>query len=152
VIDGLRKAYSAVGVLLMLAYVLQLYLIAAAIFTVTHANDNARDVYAAFKQADTGYLAAHRANGDLTALLILVLIGLAFGARMPGRTKSLTALLFALIVFQSLIPSSPVPAAVSALHGVNALVLVGLTGYLTARNWAFGRRSPLLPGQPVSPP
>ena len=126
---------------MMLLYVLQLYLIAAAIFTVTHANDTASDVYAAFKQADTGYLAAHRTNGDITGLLILVMLGLAFGARLPGRVKWLNALLFALIIFQSLIPGSPIPAAISALHGVNALVLVGLTGYLTARNWAFTRRS-----------
>jgi hypothetical protein len=141
VVEPFRKAYSVVGVLLMLLYVLQLYLIAAAIFTVTHANDTASDVYAAFKQADTGYMAVHRTNGDITGLLILVMLGLAFGARLPGRVKWLNALLFALIIFQSLIPSSPIPAAISALHGVNALVLVGLTGYLTARNWAFTRTS-----------
>ena len=32
-------------------------------------------------------------------------------------------------------------AVISALHGINALVLVALGGFLTGRNWAFGRRA-----------
>ena len=134
-----RKAYTVVCVVLMLQYVLQLYLIAAAIFTITHANDNVSDIYTAFKQADTNYLPIHQGNGDLAAIMSLLLLILAFAARLPWRMTGLTALLFALMVFQSLIPSPSVPAAVSALHGVNALLLIGLTGYLTSRNWAFAR-------------
>jgi hypothetical protein len=139
-IGGLRKAYSVVCVLLMLQYVLQLYLVAAAIFTITHAGDSANDIYNAFKQADSGSLMFHRTNGDLAALLTIVLVVLSFSARLPWRTTGLTALLFALMLFQALIPGPSVPALVSALHGVNALVLIGLTGYLTGQNWAFGRR------------
>jgi hypothetical protein len=135
----LRKAYTVVCLVLMLQYVLQLYLIAAAIFTITHANDNVSDIYTAFKQADTNYLPIHQGNGDLAAIMSLLLLILAFAARLPWRMTGLTALLFALMVFQSLIPSPSVPAAVSALHGVNALLLIGLTGYLTSRNWAFAR-------------
>jgi hypothetical protein len=135
----LRKAYTVVCLVLMLQYVLQLYLIAAAIFTITHANDSASDIYTAFKQADANYLPIHQGNGDLAAIMSLLLLILSFAARLPWRTTGLTALLFALMVFQSLIPSPSVPAAVSALHGVNALLLIGLTGYLTGRNWAFAR-------------
>jgi hypothetical protein len=29
--------------------------------------------------------------------------------------------------------------AVGGLHGVNALIMIGLGGYLTWRNWAFRR-------------
>ncbi|HEX2681200.1 MAG TPA: DUF6220 domain-containing protein [Candidatus Dormibacteraeota bacterium] len=126
----------------MLEYVVQLYLIAAAIFTITHANDNESDIYAAFKQADSSYLSVHQGNGDLAGILTLVLLILAFAARLPWRMTGLTALLFALMVVQSLIPHPPVPVIVSALHGVNALVLIGLTGYLTGRNWAFTRQRP----------
>ena len=140
--SGLRKAYSVVCVVLMLQYVVQLYLIAAAIFTITHANDNASDIYTAFKQADDSYLPIHQTNGDLAAILTLVLLILSFAARPPRRTTGLTAVLFVLMVVQSLIPNPPVPVIVSALHGVNALVLIGLTGYLTGRNWAFGRNAP----------
>jgi hypothetical protein len=135
-----RKAYSVVGVLLMLQYVVQLYLIAAAIFTITDANDSASDIYAAFKQADSSYLPIHQTNGDLAAILVIVLLILSFAARLPWRTTGLTALLFVLMVVQALIPHPPVPVIVSAVHGVNAVFLIGLTGYLTGRNWAFGQR------------
>src|SRR5215472_17571831 len=102
-----RKAYSVVGLLLMLQYVVQLYLIAAAIFTITHANDNASDIYTAFKQADDSYLPIHQTNGDLAAILTLVLLILSFAARLPRRTTALTAVLFVLMVVQSLIPNPP---------------------------------------------
>jgi len=137
--DGLRKAYSVVCVILMLQYVLQLYLIAAVIFTITHANDNAHDIYAAFQEADSGFLGVHRANGDLAALLVIILLVLSFAARLPRRTIGLTALLFVLMLVQALIPA--LPTVVSALHGVNALLLIALTGYLTGTNWAFPRRA-----------
>ena len=75
-----RKAYSVAGAVLMLQFLLQLYLIATAIFTIVNANDNAKDVYSAFKNADN-FTSAHRANGDLMALTILVMIGCSFGAR-----------------------------------------------------------------------
>jgi hypothetical protein len=138
----LRKAYSVVCVILMLQYVLQLYLIAAAIFTITHANDSATDIYAAFKQADANYLPVHQGNGDLAAIMTLLLLILSFAARLPRRMIGLTALLFVLMVIQSLLPGPSVPAVVSAIHGVNPLVLIGLTGYLTGRNWAFARSQP----------
>jgi hypothetical protein len=136
-----RKAYSIVCVVLMLQYVLQLYLIAAAIFTVTHANDSESDIYAAFKQADSGFLPVHQANGDLAAILTLVLLALSFGARLPWRTTGLTGALVVLMLIQAVIPYPPLPAWFSALHGVNALLLMGLTGYLLVSNWAF-RRTP----------
>jgi hypothetical protein len=136
-----RKAYSVVCVVLLLQYVLQLYLIAAAIFTITHANDNDTDIYAAFKQADNGFLPVHQANGDLAAIMTLILLALSFGARLPWRTTGLTAALVVLMVIQAIIPYPPLPAWVSALHGVNALVLIALTVYLAVGNWAF-RRSP----------
>jgi hypothetical protein len=137
----LRKAYSVVCAVLMLQYVLQLYLIAAAIFTITHANDSAHDIYAAFKQADKSYLPIHALNGDLAWIMTLLLLILSFGARLSWRTTGLTALLFALMTVQSGIPYPPVPVILSALHGVNALVLIGLTGYLTSRNWAVHARA-----------
>jgi len=137
VINVFRKAYSVVCVVLLLQYVVQLYLIAAAIFTITHANDNQADIYSAFKQADSMYLPAHQGNGDLAGIMSLVLLGLSFASRYRWATTGLTALLFALMVVQATIPYPPVPAWLSALHGVNALALIGLTVYLTATNWAF---------------
>ena len=59
-----RKAYSVFGALLMVQFFLQLYFIAAAALNIFSANDNAKDVYAAFKDADT-FASLHRLNGDL---------------------------------------------------------------------------------------
>jgi hypothetical protein len=133
-----RKAYSVAGALLMLQFFAQLYFIAAAVFTVTNANDNAKDVYAAFKSGDA-YFGLHVINGDVIGLTILVMVGLSFGARYPWRTTILTGVLFVLLVVQSLLAHTGIPL-LSGLHGLNALVLVGLGGFLTGRNFAFGRR------------
>jgi hypothetical protein len=134
-----RKAYSVAGVVLMLQFLLQLYFIASALFTIINANDNAKDVYSAFKNADT-FAGLHAINGDLTALTILVMIGCSFGSRYPWRTTILTAVLFVLLVIQAVLAHTGIPA-LSGLHGVNALILIGLGGFLTGRNWAFGRRA-----------
>src|SRR6266478_4272866 len=64
-----RKAFSVACVVLMIQFVAQLYLVAAALLTIFQANDNAKDVYSAFTSADT-FAGLHRANGDLIALTI----------------------------------------------------------------------------------
>ncbi len=132
-----RKVYSVAGAVLMLQFLFQLYFIAAAIFTIVNANDNAKDIYAAFKNADT-FAQVHRANGDLMALTILVMVGCSFGARYPWRTTIMTAVLFVLLVIQSLLAYTGIPL-LSGLHGVNAIVMIGMGGYLTGNNWAFRR-------------
>ncbi len=132
-----RKAYSVAGVVLMVQFVVQLYLVAAGMLTIFNANDNANDVYSAFKTADN-FAGVHRANGDLIGLTILVMVGCSFGSRYPWRTTILTAVLFVLLVIQSALAYTGIPL-VAGLHGVNALLLIGLGGYLTGRNWAFGR-------------
>ena len=134
-----RKAYSVAGAVLMIQFFVQLYLVAAAILTIFQANDNAKDVYSAFKNADT-FAGLHRANGDLIALPILVMIACSFGARYPWRTTILTAALFVLLFIQSVLAYTGIPL-LSGLHGVNALIMIGLGGYLTGRNWAFGRQT-----------
>jgi hypothetical protein len=134
-VNVFRKAYSVAGAVLMLQFFAQLYFIAAAIFTIVNANDNAKDVYAAFKNADS-FAGLHSLNGDLIGLTTLVMVGLSFGSRYPWRTTIMTALLFVLLVVQVLLAHTGIPA-LSALHGLNALVMIGLGGYLTGRNWAF---------------
>jgi len=140
-VNVFRKAYSAVGALLMLQFVAQLYFIAAAVFTIVAANDNAEDVYSAFKNADT-FAGLHAMNGDLLGLTTLVMVGLSFGSRYPWLTTILTAVLFVLLVIQLLLAHTGSPV-VSGLHGLNALILIGLGGYLVSTHWAFGRRAEL---------
>jgi hypothetical protein len=132
-----RKVYSIFGALLMLQFVLQLYFIAGALFTIVNANDNAKDVYAAFRNADS-FAGLHAIGGYLVGVNLLIMLGLAFGSRFPWRTTILTGVLFVLLVVQLLLAHTGIPA-LSALHGVNALIMVGLGGFLTGRNWAFGR-------------
>ena len=67
----------------MFQFFAQLYLVAAAVLAIFQADDNAKDVYSAFKSADT-FAGLHRANGDLIALMI----GCSFGARYPWRKPS----------------------------------------------------------------
>src|SRR6266849_7520651 len=101
----------------MLQFVLQLYFVAAALVTIFQANDNAKDVYSAFKTADS-FAGLHRANGDLLGITILVMIGCSFGARYPWRTTILTAILFLLLFIQSILAYVGIPL-LSGLHGVN---------------------------------
>jgi hypothetical protein len=134
-----RKAYSVAGAVLMLQFVAQLYFVAAALLTIFQANDNAKDVYSAFKTADT-FAGLHRDNGDLLGLTILIMVGCSFGARYPWRTTIATAVLFLLLVVQSILAYTGIPV-LSGLHGVNALIMIGLGGYLTGRHWAFRRET-----------
>jgi len=134
-----RKAYSVACAVLMIQFFAQLYFAAVALLTIFQANDNAKDVYSAFKTAD-GFAGLHRANGDLMGLTILVMVGCSFGARYPWRTTILSGVLFVLLVIQSILAYTGIPL-VSGLHGVNALVMVALGGYLTGSNWAFRRET-----------
>jgi hypothetical protein len=140
-----RKAYSVAGAVLMIQFFAQLYFAAVALLTIFQANDNAKDVYSAFKTAD-GFAGLHRVNGDLMGLTILVMVGCSFGARYPWRTTILSAVLFVLLVIQSILAYTGIPL-ISGLHGVNALVMIALGGYLTGRNWAFRRATAANAGQ-----
>jgi Family of unknown function (DUF6220) len=139
-----RKAYSVAGAVLMLQFAVQIYLIAAAAIAIFNANDNAKDVYSAFKTAET-FASAHRANGDLALLTILIMVGCSFGARYPWRTTILTGALAVLLIVQSILAGLGSAPFVAGLHGVNALILIGLGGYLTSSKWAFRRTTAQAP-------
>ena len=137
-----RKAYSVVGALLILEYLAQFYLIATALFTLVQAyhdnagNPSSKALYASFKNADN-VAAIHVLNGyDVIPITTLVLIGLALAARLPRRTIGLTALLLVLLALQIGLVWLKIPI-VTALHAVNAIVLVSLAGWLTWTNWAW---------------
>ena len=142
-----RKAYSVAGALLMLMFALQLYFIAGAALNIFQANDNAKDVYSAFHNADT-FASLHRLNGYVAGLTILVLVALSFAARYPWRTTLLTGLLFVLFFLQVVFAALGSTPVLGGLHGLNALILIGLGGYLTGRNWAFRRGPAAAPTAP----
>jgi hypothetical protein len=139
VANTFRKVYSVVGALLLLEYFLQLYFIAAGIFTIANADDNQKSVYSAFKNADS-FMGLHAFNGWLVGILIIAFFAVSFAARLPRRTIGLSGLLLVLYIIQFVLAHTGI-AALSGLHGINALLMIGLTGFLTGRNWAFGRRA-----------
>ena len=57
----------------------------------------------------------------------------------PGKTTGLSALLFLLVVLQLALANIGFSGAalVGGLHGLNALLLVGLALWLVWRRWAF---------------
>jgi hypothetical protein len=141
-----RKAYSVAGAVLMLQFLLQLYFIAAAALTIFGADDNSKAVYSAFKDADT-FAGLHALNGGLILLNALIMVGLSFGSRYPWRTTILTFVLALQVLVQSVLAHTGVPV-VAGLHGVNALIMIGIGGYLTGRNWAFRRATAATPTAP----
>jgi len=146
-----RKAYSLGGVVLLLEFLTQFYVIAASMFTTMSrqiAEATNADIATAALQNVELFTAVHAVNGVfIIPSTILVLVGLSFGARYPWKTTALTALLLVLMAVQfalAVVGFLGVPA-IGGLHGINALVMVGLGGWLTWKSWAFGGRHPPSP-------
>ena len=146
--SGFRRAYTIAGVVLLVELALQFYLIAAAALHVWGATPSSgsptgAQVLAGFNAGDT-FAMLHALNGTIVVpVTILVMIGLAFGARYPARVKWLTGALFGLMVVQFVLAGlgfagNAVAGAIAGLHGLNALAIVGLAVQLVIRNWAFG--------------
>ena len=88
------------------------------------------------------FSALHGLNGTLLIpSTILILILLSFTARHPWKTTLLTALLLLLLILQFALAligfQHSELAPIVGLHGLNALLLVGLTLRLTWQRWAF---------------
>ena len=135
--------HSIVGALLLLEFLAQFYTIAASGFA-TVARDianagNAGAASAAVFEIDL-FGAAHGVIGVFfVPATILALIGLSFGARYPRKTTVIAALLFLLWAVQLALAFVGFlgVAALAGLHGINALVMVGLGIYLVKSSWAF---------------
>jgi ABC-type maltose transport system permease subunit len=137
-----RRLYSIFGVILLVELGLQFYLIAAGALSVWAAQDNAGSVYAAFKNGDK-FASLHGFIGTFVIpITIIVMIALAFAAKLPRRDMGQTAGLLGLMVIQFLLgvigSSGGVAAAViGGLHGLVALAIVGAAGSIVVRTWAL---------------
>lgn len=156
---NLRKMYSVVGALLLVEFLAQFYTIAASGFaTVAREIANGGNTWVASPavQDVEPFGAAHAVIGVfIVPLTILALIGLSFGARHPRRTTVMAALLFLLWVVQFALGFVGFlgVAPLAGLHGINALVMVGLGIYLVKSTWALRRQAPAsLPPPPNSIP
>jgi hypothetical protein len=151
VIANFRKVYSVVGALLLLEFFTQFYAIAAAMFTTVAKEiaDGQNGVVTQRPVHDVEFFAGvHAVTGTfIMPATLLILIALSIGARYPWRTTGLTVVLFLLLVVQFLLAFVGFMggAAVAGLHGINALLMVGLGLYLVTRNWAFRHQAAVAP-------
>lgn len=150
-----RKAYSAVGALLLLEYVLQFYLAGAAIFRMISSapsdHPTVQQTYNAFHTGDI-FFTIHVFNGAFViAITTLVLWALAFASKYPNRVVRLTGLLAGLLLLQDFLAGSlpfvpepgfllTFPSVVAGLHGTNGGIMLILAVWLTYKYWAFGNR------------
>ena len=133
------KAYSALGVLLLVELCAQFYFIAAAVIPI------AAPLTLAFPPDNASYntfSALHGLNGTLLIpSTILILILFSFAARHPWKTTLFTALLLVLLILQFALALVGFQhsdlAPIVGLHGLNALVIVGVAIRLTWQRWAF---------------
>ena len=142
VVNFSRKAYSVVGVILLLEILAQFYLIASAAFTVWLAEDNEKSIATAMDGASR-FVFLHALNGSgLIPLTMLVLIGLSFASRYSWRTTALTAVLFGLLIIQFALAGAGLSHLpfVGGFHAVNAVLLASYAAWTVRRNWAFGSK------------
>jgi hypothetical protein len=109
-----RWIYFVWFAIIAAAIVLQLYLAGYGVF--------------AFKGVDP--FGPHFLVGDLIGIAILISVALAFAARVPRRITQINAGLLVLYIVQFFLAHTGVQA-LSALHIVNGVLILGVTGYLT---------------------
>src|SRR5438105_2877387 len=94
----------------------------------------------------------HRVVGDVIGIAILLGIGLGFAVRVPWRLTVINSGLFVLMFIQGLLPYTGLPA-ISALHVVNGLIILGGTAQLLRLAIQFARvgSAPTMPAASGSP-
>lgn len=132
------RVYSALGALLMLLLVVQIFVAGAGVFTMAHQLDNNQS-YTAAQWNNSAYWGIHFFNAIAIAIVILLLLATTFIGKLDGQAKKLTGILVGLMALQAVLGFIPWPAPVSALHVLNAFAMTAVAGYLTRQNWAFGR-------------
>jgi cytochrome b561 len=132
-----RIGYSLVAWLFAIAAIIQIYLAGTAISQLGGTND----------------FELHRNIGYGIAILGLILLVLSFAAKMPARVIGATALLFVLMIVQSVLVFMKVDQPnIAALHPVIGFIIVLLAAWLAWRTLTYIRAP--LPPEPVraSPP
>ena len=125
-----RIGYSLVAWLFAIAAVIQVYLAGQGVFA-------------------TGSFELHRNVGYAIGILGLILLVLSFAAKMPLRVIGATALLFVLMIVQSVLVFMRTDQPnIAALHPVNGFIIVLLAVWIAWKTLAY-LRSPL-PPEPVA--
>jgi hypothetical protein len=134
------RIYSGLSALLVLLVIVQIFVASGGLFTMAHQLDNNQN-YSVAQWNDSAYWGIHFFNAFAIALVILLLLGTAFLAKLAVDVKRLTGILAGLLVLQAILGFIPWPAPISALHVLNAFAMFAVAGYLLSRTWAFGRRA-----------
>ena len=100
--------------------------------------------YGVFAFAGLPPFNAHRALGDLIGIAILLNVGLAFAARVPWRLTVISAVLFVMMVIQSILAFAGIQG-IAAFHVVNGVLIFVVTLYLVweAARFVWPGRVPL---------
>lgn len=86
--------------------------------------------YGVFGFSGVSGFGAHFVVGDLIGIASLIGIGIAFATRQPRRIIGFNVLFTALMIVQFFLAHTGVQA-ISALHVVNGVAILGVTGFLT---------------------
>ncbi len=132
------RIYSVLSVLLALLIILQIYVAAAGLFTVAHQLDNGLN-YGVAAWNNSPYWNIHFLNAIAITIIILLMVGVSFLARLSGRIKKVTGLLLGLLVLQAVLGFIPWPPPLSAVHVLNAFFMLAVALYVVREAWAFGR-------------
>jgi len=118
----LRRIYAGWLTLITALIVLQLYLAGYGVFA-----------FNGLKGFD-----AHLLVGDVIGIAILIGLGLAFAARVPRQMLMFNGALVVLMILQFILAHTGVQV-ISALHIVNGVVIMGLSGFMTRQAWMLAR-------------
>jgi hypothetical protein len=132
------RVYSGLSALLVLLVVVQIFVAGGGLFTMAHQLDD-NHAYTVAQWNDSGYWGIHFFNAFAIALVILVMLVLAFAAKMATDVKRMSGVLLGLLVLQGLLGFIPWPAPIAALHVLNAFAILGVAGYVMRAHWAFVR-------------
>ncbi len=118
----LRRIYAGWLSLVAVLIVVQLYLAGYGVFA-----------FNGLKAFD-----AHLVLGDVIGVAILISLGLAFAARVTRRMLMFNGVLLVLMIIQFLLAHTPWQV-ISALHIVNGVVIMGVSGFMTGQAWMLAR-------------
>jgi hypothetical protein len=119
-VQALRYAFAAVALAVVLAVAYQVFLAGLALFA-------------------GGSWLTHESFGYLVALLPVLLIPLAWFARVGRGTVILTVVLLVLAQVQTFLPLATGTPWVAALHPVNAMLVFGAAAMVAQRAVALAR-------------
>ena len=97
--------------------------------------------YAVFGFNGLNGFGPHFAVGDAIGIASLIGIALAFAARVPWRITAINGLFVVLMIIQVFLAHTGVQA-LSALHVVNGVLILGVVGYLTREARTFAMQQP----------